>query len=553
LRPPRRLEVLPYTVASVTSASSYGRDGDPFFRENDPFASAGADIKYGLSSNLTLTATINPDFGQVEADPSEVNLSAFESFFSEKRPFFVEGVDIFSFGVGLGDDNGESLFYSRRIGRQPQRQLSTSDTRPYVDAPQQTTILGAAKLTGKLGSNLSVGVLGAVTAEERTRFVLSANPDDVQDAVSEPRSAYGMVRLRQDFRGGRSALGGVLTATRRDLGDDALAFLPSSSYAGGLDFRHRFDGDKWEVSGYAVSSRVNGDTLAIQRLQRSPARYFNRPDADYVELDRGLTSLSGNTAAFNIAEIKGKYRGGLLTMYRTPGFEVNDLGFLREADQMVAAGYGRWFQNTPQGAFRSWNLGWNLFSGWTTGNERTFTGANINGSYTLRNLWGGHGSIGRNHGGLDVRGLRGGPALVDEGAWMASVGLRTDNRRRVSYSANTGFYREDDSGMLDRFLSASVNVRPSSRLSLSLSPSVSTSDDQVQYVTREPSGRYVFGRLDRTVVAVTTRLNYTFTPDLTLQFYAQPFVAAGDYDGFMQVADSRAADFDERFTPGAPP
>ncbi|HEY7766770.1 DUF5916 domain-containing protein [Longimicrobium sp.] len=553
LRPPRRLEVLPYTVASVTSASSYGREGDPFFRENAPFASAGADIKYGLSSNLTLTATINPDFGQVEADPSEVNLSAFESFFSEKRPFFVEGIDIFRFGLGLGDDESETLFYSRRIGRQPQRGLSTDDDRPYVDEPQQTTILGAAKLTGKLGDNLSVGVLGALTAEEQARFVTTAEPGEVQRATSEPMSGYGMVRLRRDFNQGRSAFGGVVTGTYRDLSDDALLFLPSSAFSGGLDFRHRFGGGDWETNGWAILTRVNGDTLAIQRLQQSPARYYQRPDASHVDVQNDLTALTGNGASFHVGKIAGRYRGGFLGLYRSPGMEVNDLGFLREADQLVGAGYGRWFQNTPQGPFRNWNLGWNLFSGWTTGNERMFTGANINGSYTLKNLWGGHGSVGRNHGGMNVRGLRGGPALVDEGAWMASASLRTDSRRRMSYSAAAGFYNEDDTGMGHRWVETSINARPSSRVTVSLSPSLSMANDQVQYITQEESGRYVFGRLDQTTVAVTTRLNYTFSPELSLQLYAQPFVSAGDYGDFLQVADPAAADFDERFEPGAAP
>jgi hypothetical protein len=550
LRSQRRLEVLPYSVASVTRAP--GDAGDPFHSPTDPFASAGADVRYGLSSDLTLTATINPDFGQVEADPSQVNLSAFESFYAERRPFFVEGADIFRFGVGLGDDNSETLFYSRRIGRAPQRRLATSGERPYVDAPSQTRILGAAKVTGKVGG-WTLGILDAVTPETRTRFVLDGEPG-VHSVVSEPLANYGMLRLRRDLREGRSSVGGVLTTTHRRV-VDGLEFLPSAAYSGGIDFRHRFGGGDWEVSGYLLTSLVRGDSLAIRRLQTAPARYYQRPELAVERFDGSATSLSGNGASFHLGKIGGgNYRGGLLGLYRSGGFEVNDLGYLREADRMDLAAYGRWFRFTPQGVFRRWNIGWNLYSGWTTTErERAFTGANVNGNFQLTNLWNGWWGVRRAQGAVDVRGLRGGPALRTDGEWGGWMGFGSDARRSVRYGLAGDVTISDDGGWYYG-ASPSLDVRASGRMTLGLYPSLSRSVEAAQYVSSSIDAgtgerSYLFGRLDQTVVAMTTRLNYTFAPNLTLQLYAQPFVAAGRYDDFRQVANPSATRFEDRYAP----
>ncbi len=544
LSSPRRLELLPYTVGRVT-ADGRVSDDDPFRSPTDPSLSLGADVKYGLTSNLTLTATINPDFGQVEADPSRVNLSAFEVRFDERRPFFVEGVDVFNFGLGSGD----ALFYSRRIGRQPQG--SVRGPVAWVDAPTSTTILGAAKLTGRMSGGWTVGLLNAVTAEERTRYVVPGQ-DGVEETVTEPMTNYAVGRVRRDFRRGLTSVGAILTSVHRRLdGTEGLDFLPGSAYAGGMDWRHRVG--NWQFNGFLLQSNVRGDTLAIQRLQRSSARFFQRPDAGHVEYDPSRTALNGSGGLIALNKIAGTWQGGSGVVYRSPGFEVNDAGFLGSADRIgwdMYAGYNR-FQ--PIGIFRSWNLYHNHVFGWNTDGERTSHHTNVNGNFTLKSLWSGYWGVARNAQGLSVSQLRGGPAIVTPASYETWGGFGSDRRKRVSYGVDLSGWSE--AGTDGRSFSAGpfVTVRPSSRFDLQLGPRLSWNNSAWQYVgTRADAGagnatRWVFGRLDQTTASLTARLNYIFTPNLTLQLYAQPFLSAGDYSGFMEVDDPRADGFGGRF------
>ncbi|MEK6769055.1 MAG: DUF5916 domain-containing protein, partial [Gemmatimonadota bacterium] len=295
---PRRLEVLPYITAREERIDP-GTTGNPFNDGSREIASAGLDLKYGLTSNLTLDATINPDFGQVEADPAFVNLSAFEQFFGERRPFFIEGADIFRFG-------GQQYFYSRRIGRSPQ---GFADSRGgYVDQPQNATILGAAKLSGRTGGGWSIGLLEAATAREFA--TVDSAGTRFQDEV-EPFTNYLVARGKRDFHGGSTQIGFIATAVNRSIDDSRLDFLRTSAHAGGFDFGHRFSHNRYNFTGSVGFSRIAGDTLAIQLAQRSSARYYQRPDADYVEYDPTRTSLSGWTASLRLGKEAGRYQFGI--------------------------------------------------------------------------------------------------------------------------------------------------------------------------------------------------------------------------------------------------
>src|SRR5881628_916661 len=314
---PRRPEVAPYVVTknvSVPIGSSFDRSQK---------VTGGADLKYGLTANLTLDATVNPDFGQVEADPAVLNLSAFETFFKEQRPFFVQGAGIFRFDVNctaVNDCNtGEGLVYSRRIGRAPQLAGTYSDT----TSPAFTRIFGAGKLTGRLPGGLTIGVLDAVTQ----------HVTGVGGVTIEPTSNYGVVRLRQDLRGGESSVGGIVTAVNRDNDAFTAPYLRRTAYVGGADFRHRFPGGRYEIWGSADVSRVAGTNKAITATQQDAAHYYQRPDAG-LSYDTSRTSLSGHAAELQLGKVGGAHLLGQTSYQRrSAGFEVNDLGYLQRADQ----------------------------------------------------------------------------------------------------------------------------------------------------------------------------------------------------------------------------
>ncbi|MFP4623923.1 MAG: DUF5916 domain-containing protein [Gemmatimonadota bacterium] len=543
LEPPRRLEVVPYAVASATAAP--GDAGDPFHNGVDPFGGIGADIKAGLTSDLTLTATINPDFGQVEADPSVVNLTAFESYFPEKRPFFVEGVDIFRFGIGLGDGDlgNESLFYSRRIGRAPQGDLDGD----YVRAPESTTILGAAKVSGKTSSGWSIGVLDAVTSAEYGDFSVDGQRGEVP---IEPLTNYGVARVMKDFREGGSALGGIFTATHRSLPESGeLDWLRRSAYTGGVDFRHRFGGDAYQLRGSFVGSRITGTAEAIDQIQRSPVHYFQRPDADHLEYDPERTSMTGYAAKAELGKIRGDWRFALFSMTISPEFEANDLGFQTNSDLAMGGLWTGYSENDPGEVFRRWNIGFNGFGGANYGGDRIALGGGVNGGFQLTSFWGGHAGINYNTEAYSPSMLRGGPAFLRPAGWNLWSNVHSDRREPLSVSVgvNASGQAETDGGSFG--VSPGVTIRPSNNAELYLGPSLSRNRDALQYVrTLDVAGEdaWLLGTVDQTTVAMTARLNYTFSPTLSLQLYAQPFISSGDFSGFKRVTDPRAAVLGDR-------
>ncbi len=551
LEPPRRLEVLPYSLARLRRAP--GDDANPFYERNATAGTVGADLKYGVTSDLTLDVTINPDFGQVEADPAQVNLTAFETFFPERRPFFLEGSSIFNFSIALGDgdDANESLFYSRRIGRAPQGRADPEGG--YTEADDQTTILGAWKLSGKTAGGWSVGALHAVTAEERARVAPAAG--EPHEVPVEPLTNYGVLRLQKDLREGRSAVGIIATATRRDREVADAHALNRAAYAGGLDVRHRFRGDTWQVSGYVLASRVEGSADAIARVQRAPARYFQRPDAGHVRYDPERTSLSGASANLAVSKFAGSpWRVGTGIQTRTPGFETNDLGFLRDADFLVHWGWLGYHHTSPQGPFRNWFLNFNGWQVWNYDGDRIGTGGNLNANFQLKNFWNGWFGVNREFEAYSDGLLRGGPLMKREAQTNFWGGFATDSRKAVHLRVNTfGNVRpESDSWSLG--VSPNLRIRPSGRATFSVGTFVHRNVDDLQWIGRLGSGgdaTYLFGRIHQTTVGITTRVDFAFTPTLSLQLYAQPFVSGGRYTDFKRVTDPRAERYDQRIAPVA--
>ncbi len=542
LNPPMRLEVLPYVLSR--GAVTPRLDDNPFETGSEFSGNAGADVRYGLTSALTLNVTVNPDFGQVEADPSSVNLTVFETFFQEKRPFFVEGSNIFNYHL-TGGRGQQQLFYSRRIGRAPQG--GADERGGFVDMPLQANILAAAKLSGKTPSGWSIGVLDAVTSSAQATVVDSLG--NIHRDVVEPRTNYAMARLQRDFRSGKSAIGGIFTATNRTHNGNTN-FLHSAAYAWGLDGRHRFWGDNWEVAGRFNGSVVRGATEAIERTQQRSSRMFQRIDAQHLTLDPTRTSLNGTSGGLSVAKIGG---GGWRTTGRfewiSPGFEANDLGFQPRADDLLGfanVGY-RKFQ--PGKLFRRAMVDLDAWTNYTFGGERTQTAMSLRSNFTLLNYWGGFLGGSRRFEALNTRLLRGGPAMVWPGATSIWGGVFSDDRKPIIVNLGS-WYNWDDARSDRGGVWADFIVQPGENVRITVGPEFNFNRDDQQYVTSAEAlgaNHYVVGALDQKTVYLTTRLDWTFTPNLSLQLYAQPFVSAGTYGGFKEVTDSRAAGYDDRF------
>jgi hypothetical protein len=551
LSAPRRLELLPYSLASVTNAPSI--PNDPFFQQNDVSTKLGADLKYGLTGDLTLTATVNPDFGQVEADPSVVNLTAFETFFPEKRPFFVEGSDLFEFAIGFpfNDNNfnsgNDQPFYSRRIGRAPQG--GVPDSAVYVDAPEASTILGAVKLSGKTARGWTLGFMDALTRKEQADYTGPAG-QRLRGPI-EPLTNYAVARVRKDFRQGESGLGGIITAADRSIDGSTLSFLPSHAYTAGLDGLHRFGSGNYQFTGSVLGSYVRGDRTAISLVQSSAGHYYQRPDASYLDFDADRTSLGGFAASADVRKLAGgHWRWQLAGHARSPGFDMNDMGFEQSADWLLEGALLQYVDFQPSRHVRNWDLYALQMSGWSFGGERRTTNIGGGGDITLLDNWGGYFNIVHQFSALSIDALRGGPALLTPAYDALSFGINSDPRKPVNVQLNGNVLYEGETARRNFYVEPDLSVRPSGRFEFTVGPYVQWNRNPWQYVAQLPalgSTRYLFGRIDQTTAALTLRARYSVTPTLSFQLYGQPFISAGDYSEFREVADPRAEHFDDRF------
>lgn len=533
---PHRLEVSPYLVSKNLTRPS-GAGGYTHPQEH----AVGADVKWGLTSNITLDATINPDFGQVEADPAVLNLSAFEQFFEERRPFFLEGAGIFNFRTACGDiDTGcTGLFYSRRIGRSPH----LGDV--YADESNATAsrIIGAAKVSGRLAGGLNIGVLNAVTARETGSL----------DRTIEPRTNYAVVRVQQDLREGQSGLGAMVTAVNRSLDGDTRDFLRSDAYTGGIDFRHRFlDGD-YELHTYVAGSLVRGSAAAIAATQRDGVHRYQRRD-DGLAYDPTRTSLTGDAERITVS----KFGGGktrFQTVYErfSPGFESNDVGFQARADQQM---FRNWFALQfvePTRYYRRVQSNFNTFNTWSA--EGLLTGASVNTNHhvELPNQHWVHTSWNYSFAGtFDDRGARGGPAYRRGSRLNYMFGWEGDYRNWYTPNLFLGGWRGDGGRTFGTWFEPGFQFRVTSRFNASVSASAEHGVNDIQWVENQgdvtvDTAHVTFARLDQWTVSLSSRLNLTATPNLSFQVYAQPFTSVGDYTAWKELADARSRDHDERF------
>jgi hypothetical protein len=550
LKASRRLELVPYATGGVDRMPV--EDGDPLNKQYGVRRNIGLDLKYGLGPAFTISATINPDFGQVEADPSKVNLSANELFFAEKRPFFLEGSDLFKLPIGNSDNSVEGAFYSRRIGAAP----AEPDSFDYIKAPQTTAIYGAAKLTGKTASGWSVGVLDAVTGQE-TGEVVTGGVKTVP--VLAALTNYAVARIKRDLGGGATSIGASLTAVDRKLEGTGLeATLRDQAYTAGAQLQHRWADNAWTANVNLLGSWVHGTPEAIALTQQSSVHYFQRPGAADYHLDPTRTSLSGLAAKWMVGQLGDTkhWRFGTGGDLRTPGLELNDAGFQFNSDRVVPFVWAQYRDDAPSGNLLNWQVNADVFTVNNREPRLLDTGFEYNANVQFANYWSLAAGGNIDHGRWAINALRGGRALRADSAAFGFVNLQTDTRKPVWFNVNAATSGNWTSGAIDGGLELGATIQARSNLDVTIGPSIYKRDDPMQYVDQVPDTagdtHFLFGRIHETDVSVTLRVNWTFSPHLALQAYAQPYIASGRYEELKDVDNPGARRYADRFHVLAP-
>lgn len=541
----RRLEVTPYAVTKnvqrTLPGARYARDQQ---------MAIGGDLKFGITPNVTLDATVNPDFGQVESDPSVVNLTAFETFFAERRPFFVEGTGLYQFQLNcyivVDCNTNEGLFYSRRIGRSPSLRGLYGDE----GTPTATSIIAATKLTGRTPGGLSFGVLDALT-EQVT---------GVDDRTVEPMTNFAVVRAQQDLRGGDAGVSVIGTAVNRSLDSFSEPYLHRNAFAGGATFRTRFWSGNYELAGQLAGSRITGTQEAIWRTQRNPVHYYQQPGDD-LDVDSSRTSLTGHAEQLKF----GKYGGGITRfetsiVHQSAGFDVNDIGFLRRADIVDWSTWGALSFRNARGIYRWAQVNGNHWETWNTSGTRLENALNFNGHMGLNNNWDVHlgGTVSALSPSYCDRCTRGGPVLRKSRGFFPWGGFNTDSRRTVSGGMWVNLSFSDEGQSHGSSLSPYLNFRFGTQLQVNVGVDLSRDRNHTQWYANivDDAGvtHHTFAHLNQRTVSMSARINYTATPDLTFEFWGQPFVSTGTYSDFREVsATPDAADYEDRFQPYTPP
>ena len=547
----RRVYLMPYVTSSFNKADFLKTPvhANSFDYNNN----VGLDAKIGITNNLTFDLTVNPDFGQVEADPAELNLSAFESYFREKRPFFVEGSNIFNFNLGLGDNEhaSNSLFYTRRIGRTPHH--STSDDNGYETNPSATRILSAGKISGKTSSGWSIGILDAITAKEQGSIKFEDNTPTLTETV-EPLTNYFVSRVQKDFNEGSTTFGGIFTATNRNIEDEHLDFVHTKAYTGGIDFNHNMFDNKYEIEGAISFTNVYGSQEAILETQTGSRHYFQRP-TKHLSIDSTATNLKGFAHKFAFAKNRGEHwRWSLGEWAYSPGFEANDLGFNRQSDSQVQFAWAQYREDDPGKYIRRHSTNFNIWRGSTFGDENTGNGGNINGNLTFMNYWRTGGGIGFNLPGYHTTATWGGPA-VKTGSRLNLWGHISSDDRKLVNIALFGFRGENSSGSNWYGLDPTINWRPTENFSLTANLGFNKMHDSwafwSDYEALEDfqTGQfdYLMVEMDQTTISATIRLDLTLTPNLSIQYYGSPFITAGKYKNFKKLVDPDGDAFTDRF------
>lgn len=537
----KQFEIQPFTV---TKLNTYPKEqGNPFRTGSNYDINGGIDAKIGITNDLTLDLTVNPDFGQVEADPAAISLDGFEIFFNEQRPFFVENKNIFDFQFAENQDN---LFFSRRIGRSPQGYPNTSSGE-FVNQPNNTTILGAAKFSGKTKSGWSIGVLESMTSKE---FAEIDNNGSRRNELVEPFTNYFVGRLQKDFNNKNTYIGGIFTATNRNI-DGNLDFLRKSAYTGGVDFKHQWKDRKYFIEGNIIMSQVNGSPTAITETQTSLTHLFQRVDAKHVSVNPNRTSLMGTGGKILFGKIgNGNWNYFSGVTWRSPELELNDIGYLRQADQIFQIIEIDHNTLKPVGAFRAIRSNVKQFSTYDFDGNYNRMQYDLNSHAEFKNFW--WAEIGLSHKPRIYTNtiLRGGPRFRYSRENISFLFVGTDSRKKIRFNAGYIYSQAKQNNFSFLRFESGITYQPLNTLSISLSPSYEKNPNKTQYVTETSfngTPRYIDAEIDQQTISAALRINYTVNPNLTIQYYGEPFISRGRYSNFKYITNPVANNLYDRF------
>jgi hypothetical protein len=547
IKPQKQLEVQPYVLAKTERFEK--EEGNPFRTGTLSTVDFGLDAKIGITSDITLDLTVNPDFGQVEADPSQVNLSAFRLFFQERRPFFIEGNNTLNFPIT--DFSSNNLFYSRRIGRNPQGDVDTDesgedDVDEFVKPNNNTTILGAAKITGKNKKGFSWGLLESVTAKENGVIDSLGHRREI---VTEPLTNYLVARAQQDINKGNTIIGGMFTSVHRDINEDYLKWLHKDALSGGIDFVHNWKDRKYFVSGRVLMSHVTGDPEAITVTQEASERYFQRPDNNHADVETHRKSLTGTGGTFLIGKRSGRFVYETGYNWNSPQLELNDIGFLNQTDVKVQWTWMQYRFLTPKYFYRSMRINAIQWFNWDYDNRKIGEGYEINGNIDFKNFWFFNTMFTYDPINVSNADLRGGPALHYPGSMRYSAWLSTDPRKKLRLGIGPSWTWGFDGFQRNQSIDFQINYKPVNALAITILPSFSKMRNKMQYVTTgetETDSRYVVAQIDQTIARMSVRMTYMLTPNLSIQYWGQPFGTAGKYSHFKYVTNADAPRYSQR-------
>ncbi len=527
----RRIEVMPYTLAKLNQNTV--EHNNPFSKKYEGNITAGVDGRLGLGTDFTLDYTLNPDFGQVEADPSEMNLSAFETFYAEKRPFFLEGKNIMDFNV---DD--DILFYSRRIGRTPKITIEADENNnKYVNNPTGTKILDAVKISGKTSNGLSIAALQSLTGRSY------AHIDSAETTYSlpvEPLTNYILVRLQKDYNKGNSTLGGIFTSTHRDINHKVIYSLNRSAYVGGLNYFQYLYDRNYFFNIHTLYSSVYGKPEAILELQKSSARYFQRPDAHYVDLDSSLTFLKGYGGRIEIGRTrKNKLSFSNTFSFRSPGFEINDMGYQQMADYIKQKIVVRYNETQPSSIIREYSIGLENEHQWNYGGQHESHTYLLSSYFHWQNKWQSSFWIFRSLSALNSRELRGGPSLRTNPFWHFGVNFNTDWAQKVTFALNAYYSMDNISKSYDYQIAPKLFFKLSNRIRLSTHFSIQENHYDMMYVNTVNDNmnqtHYVMAHMNQIVYLFTLRASFSISPNMSMQYFGSPFISTGNYYNFKDI------------------